>query len=462
MMCPASVGVIIERPLHMNSKSRSALLVFLVGLFSHTQVIVFVGCVGISELCMFVVAPIIFVMDFQRLVRDGFMPIIALIFMCVLGGTFASWYNGTDQIIAIKGIAPLYTIFSVVVVMHRLLRNNLDSLKWFVVGHALSLIVYTFAFHPAANVVGEILNQEVDQLMSGGYFWTTRVRALAMAVLVYFYLRMPHAVSAIAPLVVAGVCLYISSSGRSQCLYTAVAGVIIFLGGKTRNSIGRIGKHIFLVGFVMLVAMFLVERVYKYTASSGYLGDAALMKYEEHTSVGDSALNIVMSGRQEFFTALYAVWDNPIIGYGPHPYDRGGYYERFLEKYGTAKNYNIYMSLLTRNSVKNVIPTHSHIMAFWVWYGIFGLVFWMYVLKLMFRYFRNYASAIPQWFVYFAYCIPNLLWDMFFSPFGWRVYSSVIITCLVLVKAVYERRIRLPLEMELEALRFERRKNNWR
>lgn len=434
------------------NKKFYSFVLFVVGMFSHTQVVVYVGCIAISELPMLILGPILFLTDFTTLRRDGFLPMIFLIILSCCGGFVASLANDIYWIVALKGLAIPYSMFCVMVVMHRLLRGSFRGLGWFVAGHAVSLIIYIWAFNPVATMTTVMSgSQLVDELMENGYFWTIRIRALAMIPFVFWYLHIPRLISMLVPLGVAVTNLLVSISGRSSALYTIVASAIIFMGGRVRWQMRAIGQHFLLFLIVAGVVLYGIQKGYKIAASNGTLGEDAVRKYEKHTRAGDSALKILMSGRQEFFSAVRAALDKPFLGHGPHAIDKKGYYERFLQDYASEDEYQQYLIGRSRhNAAFSIIPTHSHLMAFWVWYGIFGLWLWLYVLYLMCKYFRCYAASVPQWFAYFAYCIPGLAWDIFFSPFGWRVYSTTIIVGLLYVKAVYERRIMLPIDMQTE------------
>ena len=61
----------------MNKNNSSSIFLFLIGLFSQTQIHVF-GSIGISELPIFVVAPILFVTNVRSLKHDGFFPFLML------------------------------------------------------------------------------------------------------------------------------------------------------------------------------------------------------------------------------------------------------------------------------------------------------------------------------------------------------------------------------------------------
>ena len=133
----------------MNSK-RASLFLFLLGTFSMTQIHV-VGNIGISELVVFLVAPWIFIQDYRVLKLDGFMPAIMLSILMCAGCVVASIMNHTSVPNFLRGFAAPYTIFSVLVVGHHLVRKSPGGHKWFALGMAMTVTINIFIFQLVGN-----------------------------------------------------------------------------------------------------------------------------------------------------------------------------------------------------------------------------------------------------------------------------------------------------------------------
>ena len=195
------------------------------------------------------------------------------------------------------------------------------------------------------------------------------------------------------------------------------------------------------------------------TFSISYLFYFALAKYENQTQEGSGFLKILMSGRQEFFMAIPAALDKPIVGHGPFASDTKGYVEEFIYKYGSALQVRFYEAGKQQANLlgyKMPIPSHSHIMGAWVHYGLFGLIFYLWVIFVIIRHFKKYAGAIPQWYGYFALTLCQFMWEVFFSAFSSRDYFALMMTCLFFARAVGSGRLLLPPEMEMEILKADR------
>ena len=77
---------------HKRKLSAASIWMFLIGLGGQTHVHFF-GSIGISELPIFFLAPIIFFQDFHQLRRDGFMPWIGLAILTCVGCLISAWAN---------------------------------------------------------------------------------------------------------------------------------------------------------------------------------------------------------------------------------------------------------------------------------------------------------------------------------------------------------------------------------
>lgn len=435
-----------------------AVLLFLIGLFSQTQVHV-VGSIGISELVIFLVAPWLFYVNYRKLKHDGFLWFIWLSILVCLGCVVSSVYNSTPFILAAKGFATPYSIFAITVVLHGLLRKDLNSLKWLFVGIFGSLILSVFIFQPETYTVTSsgisTGSAAIAMMISYPLFWAIRITALVSLPIKCMYLKTPILYSIVMTLG-AGVfsVLFSDSSGRATAMIAIFATLLLWLGGRSQKKIFYLGKIFPAVILVMTLIGVCGKIGYSYAAKNGLLGDKAIDKYENQTFRGEGILHLLMAGRKEFFVGIIAALDKPILGHGPSPEDKDGYLTSYLLKYGNDDECENLMkerrALAEMGFSYFTIPTHSFIASFWVYYGIIGLIFWINALILIWKYFRIYASAIPQWFGYLAVFLPTMVWGTFFAPFGDRIGCTLPLVCILFVKAVCEHRISLPYNMQME------------
>ncbi len=442
----------------MNSKNASVGL-FLLGAFSMTQVHV-IGNIGISELVSFIIAPVIFAIDYKKLKYDGFMLAIWLALLTCCGSIIASVVNHTPFQSFIRGFAAPYSVFSILVVGHRLVRQSIGGYKWLCLGLALTWIINIFVFQRGVEADAYAQGQRglaaVEGLASGTLFWVTRIKALINAPINGWYLRMPIAYSILAPIFLLFFSALTTASGRSTAAAAFGSVLLVVLGGKKRLQLKRLSANFLFVLLLGLLSAQGLTAVYKYVATKGMLGEQAQQKYE-HQMKGKKGglLATLMGGRLEFFVGTYAAMQKPIIGYGPWALDVYGYHDEFLAKYGTADDYESYLNeqkwqqMMGRTFVRP-LGAHSHLIGAWIRHGIFGFLYWSYVLWLLFRYFRRDLATVPQWYGMLAVGAPSFVWNILFSPFGDRVGFTMIVVYLLMVRAIRLNKVQLPFEMIME------------
>ena len=445
----------------MQNRGRSTFILFVLGVFANTKVYLY-GTIAISELVAFALAPFLFIIDYGKLKRDGFMPCIWMLFLLSLAMLASSLYNHTPLPFVIKQSAVLYSVFSYVILFHRLLRNNYKGLGIYFIGVAISSIITIFAFNPQATIdvngSGYVGATEVEEIIGGPLFWVSRLQRFGNIPLYALYLQTPSWYAVIASLAYAVFVMTTTISGRSVILSLFLAIVMMLIGGKSRLRMARMGKHIITIAICGILVVLVYKMVYQYTASKGMLGEDARVKYEAQTRKGRDIATLIMSGRIEPFIGMTAVLDKPIIGHGPHALDTNGYAEKFLIKYGDAEDVSFFLAMRRiYGTYYAEIPAHSHIVGAWLHYGIVGLIFYLYIIWIVFQHIRKYISAIPQWFGYYALTLCLFAWEVFFSAFTPnRNLFALMLVSLFFARAIGQGRLQLPYDMEMEARKYDK------
>ena len=445
------------------SEKRSSIALFLIGTFAMTQ-IRFIGSIGISELAMSVMAPFLFARDARELRRDGFFPVIFLVGLTCFSCMISSYFNDTPMEWAVRGIAAPYVILSSIIVIHHYIRINLNGLKWLLLGLAFSSIINIFVFHGATEAYIAAMRGDggVESIVSGPLFWINRISNFATLPLRGWFLQTPYLISLITPFILAIYSLFFSVSGRAAALICFFSFIILLVGGKTVRKMKRLQRNFFFLLMVMALSAIGMKAIYKELAQSGALGEKAQQKYEAQTKSGSDILSLIIAGRVDCFVGLMACLDKPLIGHGPWAIDTEHYYERFLHDYGAAEDYEKYyeekimMAKMGVGERITLIPGHSHFISGWLWYGLPGLLMWVYVFVVGITVVRKYIASVPQWFGYFAVAIPGMLWHFVFSPPGSRVQDACMIVCFLMARAVGQGRIGLTAEMHKEIYEVEK------
>ncbi len=441
----------------------SSWMLFLIGTFSLTQIRIGFA-IGISEIFVYLAAPFIFMRDYYLLKRNGMMFLVGMgilvSIMCVVSG----FYNHTPLLFIIKGLGSTYPLFAFPVVLHRLLYKNMNGLRWLLLGAALSAVINIFVFQASVERFryGEGADEaSVEAIMSGPIFWIGRLQGFVTLPTYGWYLQTPILYSVFAPLAFAFFSILTSASGRSAALGFLGGALIIGICRKRYASMRLFCKNFYLVMLIAAIGLFAAHRLYRVAAQGGYLGEKSRDKYEKQSQGSKSVLRLLMGGRGEFFIGLLAALDKPLMGHGPWAVDDGGYVSEFMRKYGTSEDYErtlqgeAYMRRVIGWERRGYIPAHSHIVSFWLWFGVVGLFYWGYVVYAIFRYLHHELTAVPQWVGFLAGGAPTMLWALFFSGFGFRISTLPYVIVLVMAHNVHKRRINLTPDMQQEIFKAE-------
>jgi hypothetical protein len=442
------------------NKAWTSFLLFLLGLGSATK-IYFIGTIALSELVIFFLAPIVLLFNINNLKRDGFMLFLYMLGFMTAGLFASSWWNRSPLPFVLKMFAIFYGFFAYYVVFYHLLRSHFRGLGWFYLGLFFSGIITIWALNPHAEVSSSgfafVGNADVETVIRGPLFWIGKVRGLGQLPIIAAYLKTPLAYSVTTPIMFISFAMLTTITGRAQSMCVLIGGAMMFIGRKRRDTMKLIGKHIWTFALIGAALLVCYKAVYSFAAAKGYLGEAARTKYEQQTRQGTGIIPMLVSGRTPFFIALTAAVDHPIIGFGPRAEDRNGYAEKFLIKYGSYEDlegYYYYKNIFLSHGIVSSIPTHSYIMSTWLWCGLPGLIFFLWMLYIIYRHIRFYLAAVPQWFGYFALTIPSIVWSIFFNPFGARYELPLLVVCMNFARAIGKGCLRMPIDMEMEVEKY--------
>ena len=429
----------------MHRTRNGALLLFLIGLFSQTQVNLG-GKLGISEFVMLLCAPFVFVKNCSMLRRDRTLYFFILAILWLIGAIYADVSTHNNFRFMMRGIAVPMVVFANAVCIYVLLRRNLDNLKWFLLGSAISGVVSIFVFQQgmAGDIAAEYgLEAGVERMVGYKLFWVNQFTTWLVLPIAGWYLKISKVYSIVALLFLSFYDL--ATGGRSAFLATFISLMLIVVMGKSQESVRILKKHMLTMIVVLLVCAYGGKTVYKWAATSGLMGEYEENKFEQQTAQG-STLSMLMASRSEFFIGMMAVLDKPIVGHGSVAADNHGYILDFIAKYGATEELVNLMSRREKYGVRQ-IPAHSHIVNYWMWHGIFACIFWMTVFVMAIKtLFRGIYVYMP-WAGYFATSIPIFLWDILFSPFGMRVQRSALFVTFLLVSKLAREHAKARIRM---------------
>lgn len=422
----------MERGFEENKGSIYGVLLFLVGLFSATQIRIG-GKLGISELAMVLFAPFLFLKNISLLKRDKVLYFFILTVLWIGGAVVSDIVNQTYLNFALRGIAVPITVFANTLCIYLLLRKDHENLKWLLLGMAISGVVSIFVFQRGSS--GDIAAEYgfeagMEGVISYKLFWINQSIAWLALPIKGWFKRTPKVYIVI---VLAFLCSFALLTGARSLFLTLLCSLVLLIpAGKTRATLLYFKKHSLAVIMSLLVAGMVANFAYKQAVTSGYLKEGEEKKFERQTEFGSNIIKMLMAGRSEFFVALSAAVDDPIIGKGSVAIDDKGYVVDFLYKYG---NQTDYINMIKRRAAEGVaiIPSHSHVVCYWMWHGIFALIFWASVFVLAIKTLFSRLHICPSHYGYLAMSLPIFFWDYFFSPFDHRVIEATLLAVLLLI-----------------------------
>lgn len=431
---------------------------FILGLGSQLQVLF---SLSVSEMIVLVMAPFLFISELPYMRKDGVITFLYVSILLFFGCVASLIANHAQFYQVIRGLSITSIIVCMVVVGHYMIRRDPNGLKWYFIGVTLSTFLCIYVFQRSVEVYLAGGDTDAAAISTGKLFWVDRLNALLTVPMLAYYLKTPLFYSVGVLLFLALFSILTTTSGRSASLVFFGMAAMVLVGRKKRTSMMALGKHFMLFFCFAVLGLFLAKVAYQWAALNNVLGEEALEKYERQTVGGRGVVSLLMSGRTDAFAGLLAVADAPFLGKGYWARDTEGYRERFLARYGTPddyehyKNYTAYCMKMGFLPDKG-IPCHSHIVSFWVWYGLPGLIFWLYVIYVMFRYLKNDVQFVPQWFFWLAGSVPVMLWHIFFSPFNARIGLPLYVIGMLMTRAVRLGKYQLPWKMILEIEKTER------
>lgn len=236
--------------------------------------------------------------------------------------------------------------------------------------------------------------------------------------------------------------IHLLLNARSLFLTTFLASFSTLFKFKTRSK--RKQKIIiFIIMSFIFIGEPIATGIYGKLTESGIFGAEAQKKYLQQTAGGK--INILLAGRSESLVSLVAIADSPLFGHGSWAESKYYYflYLKSIENLGKNVNWDY-----AKHKNKYLIPSHSMLFGTWVYHGVIGAVFWIYILFLSLKVlskniFGEISISVIEMMILYA-----LIWDIFFSPFGEArrcieaVYIVVICVILNNIKSYNKKQLK--------------------
>jgi hypothetical protein len=377
-----------------------------------------IGELFIADILLLASLPILLALHARRVFRPGLKVALVLMGLWLFGQMMSDIYRQTARLDALKGDANIlffaFALASLAVLIGRNDRRKVIFLAAYAIGSLLGA-----RLEPTIDISGDP--------WKWGY--STGVNIGVVLISCYFFRRRMYLITGI--LLAGVIAINLIENFRSQVLFLLVTAVLVV--PIIPERVGRLrllpragtASRVLVVALLALAAAGAADGLVHLATTAGLLGEDAQAKNESELQ---GKAGLLLGGRPEILVSSRAVLDSPILGHGS--YARDYKYVEMLVDLQTRMGIPPEESMWDlEEGGSGLIPAHSHLMSAWVYAGVLGAIFWIYLWPLTLKGILKVAILKPPLTPIYTYMLIGLLWDILFSPFG----AQDRITCAFLV-----------------------------
>jgi hypothetical protein len=402
-------------------------VVFLVAFFWYAK-FQFVGELFFSEILLILILPFLLYSKGSILLQSLPMTIFALGFLWLFSQIATDLIRETPIDRQLRGWAAITFFLVDFGALYLLMHGNMRRIRLFVFWYAAGGLFGTLAA-PGYGIDAQpwkfgygtpvmlLLLLLLERGLRKGFLNATTALLLLSA---YFVLSIYLNARALAGLALLTGFLYVVA--HNEIIHTLLL---------KRMSAGR---FFVLLGLLAALAGALLS-TYQFIGESGSLPAEAQRRYETTSSSEWGPLSILLAGRSEWIASIPAIIDSPFIGHGSWA-ENPKYRELLIDipvmlQLETSRGELEYIV-----DSSKLIPTHSHLTQAWVWSGMAGMIFWVFVLVFSTRALLISLRSPGPLLILVSFTVFSCLWDLLFSPFG-SITRLNMAWKLVLLATVY-------------------------
>ena len=225
---------------------------------------------------------------------------------------------------------------------------------------------------------------------------------------------------------------HFAANARSLGAIVFISGLLVFFGSLYGRKLPlRFNAHLAIVYFAGgIVGLLLCYEALEFATKNQWFPDETQRKMEAQLY---SPVGLLAAGRPDTATALYAILQRPIFGYGAGQPDEEinlFYAQMVAASYVYSGNYSDVLSGVIARGFDLGIPSHSHIFGAWVEGGILAIWPWIATILLCLYILARCAMWNSIWSPLFIVVASLTLWDVFFSPGPTRLDMAIRIYIL--------------------------------
>lgn len=400
---------------------RKDILVFIIGLLSMIKLRI-LGTFGVSELIVFI--SYLFVNPFKAQENSQIRNLMYFAFLWLVGVLLSDLVNNSTLEDSLKGAFNVVFLMALIPFCYWALIDKPSRMLFFWAGVGISSIL-GFRYQRLGMMnelqadIWLVYALKWSFLFLGGWLYYKGKRTWSYALIIAF-----------------GTWTLFHLSRNIFLIFTFTVVLLLYIGKLDDTNIEyklqRYKQGVIKLFLVLGIAFIGITNVYEKLASDGVLGERAKVKYErqKNSEIG------LASGRADFLASLYAISKKPVFGYGSYAKDKNHLYDRFNKMIGMPSSPG------AKSSALKHVPGHSYMLGAWVYAGILGFVFWLFILKTIFSFLRQHLFEDPQLLCMNLMLTFSMLWDIFFSPFSDRLnFVMYIVLIIIFNSQQYEAKL---------------------
>ncbi len=375
-----------------------------------------VGSLPGCELVAIALLPFLLLRHGQRALRREYLWFYLLLGLWLFGTVAGDTYLGSTMTSRVKGVARV--IF---------LGLDFTTLAILINRKTRGMIAFTLGFVPVMLYIA--FHFRGDFLVAWKFGLGYAITLLALLVSCYYYARRRHWIYISIFLGMAALNLIFAARSQIAVDLISLALVLPIFTRKSTLQSGAVKTKETLRVVVLLTvaagAAYAANQAIKFGASHGFFDEGIQDKFQTQEQ---GKLGVLVGGRPETLVAIQAIRDSPIIGHGSFAVDPK---YAFLKQDIEYENGYAISDNPDPDEDAAGIPAHSHLTQSWVESGLFGGIFWIYVLFITSRGILLRAARGSPMTPLYSFLLVGFIWDILYSPMGsfdriWGAFAMLI------------------------------------
>lgn len=396
-----------------NNNAKYSFIAFCLGVISNLFVETPVGFWAMLDMLSLAVAGPLLLMEWRCYPKRLKTLILLLVCWCA-NAAVSDWYRGTPFMPAFKYEFIIFNCLCLIALAAWVLRKSQRAIGWYIAGTAISMVISLYKFQNGALMASAML-RGFSGVGSGmtDYLIEKQVKPIWVSMFLFVgvfslrrFWRVPWAFCVCA-FAVGAFYVLLNGGSRSGFLISMSSAILMAVYAYAPKLYEVVFERKLIVLIVVAVAAVFFNAAYLLAAKNGFLGEMGYKKWEEK----NSGVGGMLDNRSDILINWPFLWRSPIIGAGTEMIDHWGY---------VNQSDLVSHEVQGRYRDNSTFYGHSCVVMAWTAHGIFGLLFWVYILWLAMTFLGQRVYVLGDSGPFVMASIISVSWHILFSPFGGR------------------------------------------